>query len=198
MVTTLSRFSNPDLCRIFNAITGQTVSRFTNLETGRQRIQKALAVTNTELADAVELAGLTMPGDAAPAVVENATETEAAVEPPAPVEATSEPEPVDLYRDPYGFVRRKRSKRSETSGRATTNGGADPKAPRAGGKLEQVLGLLRRDGGATVPEIMEATGWLPHTTRAYLSKGGAAGKAVTIMSEKAERDGKKTTVYSAR
>lgn len=36
-------------------------------------------------------------------------------------------------------------------------------------KSDQVLGLLNRDGGVTLPELIEATGWLPHTTRAALT-----------------------------
>lgn len=36
-------------------------------------------------------------------------------------------------------------------------------------KTEQVLTLLRRDGGATLAELVAATGWQPHTTRAALT-----------------------------
>ena len=32
-----------------------------------------------------------------------------------------------------------------------------------------VIGLLVRGGGATLPELIDATGWLPHTTRAALT-----------------------------
>jgi DNA-binding IclR family transcriptional regulator len=38
-----------------------------------------------------------------------------------------------------------------------------------GTKTEQVLGLLRRKEGAILAEIVAATGWLPHTTRAALT-----------------------------
>jgi DNA-binding IclR family transcriptional regulator len=37
------------------------------------------------------------------------------------------------------------------------------------GKIDQVLALLHRDAGATLAERVEATGWLPHTTRAALT-----------------------------
>ena len=40
---------------------------------------------------------------------------------------------------------------------------------RAGSKQALVVELLRRDGGATLAELVEATGWLPHTTRAALT-----------------------------
>lgn len=43
-----------------------------------------------------------------------------------------------------------------------------PPAPRVT-KSALVLDLLRREDGATLPELINATGWLPHTTRAALT-----------------------------
>ncbi len=43
-----------------------------------------------------------------------------------------------------------------------------PSAPRAS-KTEMVLTLLQREHGATMPDLIAATGWLPHTTRAALT-----------------------------
>ena len=43
---------------------------------------------------------------------------------------------------------------------------ARPSAPRGGTKLAEVVELLQRDRGATIDELIDATGWLPHTTRA--------------------------------
>jgi len=48
-------------------------------------------------------------------------------------------------------------------------GPACPSAPRGGSKLAQVIELLQRDHGATINELMAATGWLAHTTRAALT-----------------------------
>ena len=42
-------------------------------------------------------------------------------------------------------------------------------AGRTGSKNEQVLAMLRRPGGATMTEMVLATGWLPHSTRAVLT-----------------------------
>jgi hypothetical protein len=42
-------------------------------------------------------------------------------------------------------------------------------APRAGTKQDLLLQLLRREQGATINDMMAATGWLPHTTRAALT-----------------------------
>ena len=40
---------------------------------------------------------------------------------------------------------------------------------RPASKIGTVLSLLRRDEGATLEEMIAATGWLPHTTRAALT-----------------------------
>ncbi|MHA6724034.1 DUF3489 domain-containing protein [Sphingomonas sp. RS2018] len=45
-------------------------------------------------------------------------------------------------------------------------------------KASTVLPLLQRDGGATLAELIEATGWLPHTTRAALTGLRKKGHAV--------------------
>ena len=42
-------------------------------------------------------------------------------------------------------------------------------SPRGGTKLALVVELLQRDRGATIDELIEVTGWLPHTTRAALT-----------------------------
>lgn len=66
----------------------------------------------------------------------------------------------------------------------------DASAPREGSKTELVIGLLKRKGGATLAEIMEKTGWLSHTTRAFVSAtlGKKLGLAVeSFRSDKGER-----------
>jgi hypothetical protein len=42
-------------------------------------------------------------------------------------------------------------------------------SPAKATKIGLVTTLLRRDQGATLAELVEATGWLPHTTRAALT-----------------------------
>ena len=66
--------------------------------------------------------------------------------------------------------------------------------PRAGTKLARVVGLLQRDCGATLEELIEATGWLPHTTRAALTGLRKRGYAVTIDRSDKERG----STYRAR
>ena len=45
-------------------------------------------------------------------------------------------------------------------------------------KSAQVLALLRREEGATLDELVAATGWLPHTTRAALTGLRKKGHAI--------------------
>ena len=53
-----------------------------------------------------------------------------------------------------------------------------PTSPRGGTKIAQVIGLLQQ--GATLAELVAATGWLPHTTRAALTGLRKRGYAVGI------------------
>lgn len=53
---------------------------------------------------------------------------------------------------------------------------------RAGTKQATVIDLLARPTGATLGDLIDATGWLPHTTRAVLS--GLRKKGFEIASEK--------------
>ncbi len=55
-------------------------------------------------------------------------------------------------------------------------------APRSGSKIAAVVALLEREEGATLDEIVEATGWLAHTTRAALT--GLRKKGHTIVKAK--------------
>ena len=64
---------------------------------------------------------------------------------------------------------------------------AGPSAPRGGSKLAQVIKLLQRDYGATIDELMAATGWLAHTTRAALTGLRKRGFVVAIDRSDNER-----------
>jgi hypothetical protein len=55
-----------------------------------------------------------------------------------------------------------------------------PSAPRSGSKLAQVIKLLQRRDGATINELIDATDWLAHTTRAALTGLRKRGYAVVI------------------
>ena len=60
-------------------------------------------------------------------------------------------------------------------------------APQAGSKRDLVVGLLGREEGASLDELVAATGWLPHTTRAALSRLRSSGQALVMN---ARQDGR--------
>jgi Protein of unknown function (DUF3489) len=68
---------------------------------------------------------------------------------------------------------------------------ATEKGVREGSKTETILSLMKRSGGATLKEIMEATSWQPHSVRGFIS--GTLGKkmGLTVISAKGE-DGART------
>lgn len=55
-------------------------------------------------------------------------------------------------------------------------------AVRAGAKQAAVIDLLGRPSGASLNDLIEATGWLPHTTRAVLS--GLRKRGFEVSSDK--------------
>ena len=74
-------------------------------------------------------------------------------------------------------------------GRATApKGGTDA---RGGSKKAEVLDLLRRKQGATLNEIMNATGWQAHSVRGFIS--GALIKKQGLKVESFRNEGKERT-----
>src|SRR4029077_8582680 len=64
---------------------------------------------------------------------------------------------------------------------ASPDEGGDPArvaAPRNGSKLALMIELLRRADGATIVDLSQAAGWLPHATRAALTGLRKRGYAV--------------------
>jgi hypothetical protein len=57
-------------------------------------------------------------------------------------------------------------------------------APRDGSKLALVIDLLRRADGASIVDLTEATGWLPHTTRAALT--GLRKRGYTVVRQRVD------------
>ncbi len=73
------------------------------------------------------------------------------------------------------------------TGRDTAKG---PVKPRTGTKQALVVGMLRRSEGATVDQIMEATGWQRHTVRGAFAGALKKKLGLTIASEKVEDRGR--------
>lgn len=69
---------------------------------------------------------------------------------------------------------------------------AAPAPGRAGTKQAQIIALLQRPEGASIAEIVAATGWQAHTARGMISGALKKRLGLAITSEKAEGRG---TVY---
>ena len=67
-----------------------------------------------------------------------------------------------------------KAKPAKKAGRAKKAAGK-PKADRANKKAE-VIAMMMRAKGATLPEIMKATGWQPHTVRGFVSILGSKAR----------------------
>lgn len=87
---------------------------------------------------------------------------------------------------PQGFERPMAPDATANTTPAPPDGQPKPsmKKERPPSKIATVIALLEREQGATLAEMVEATGWLPHTTRAALT--GLKKKAHTIA--RAKRD----------
>jgi hypothetical protein len=88
---------------------------------------------------------------------------------------------------------RRMARNPNESSQVTTEHSSDSPqatAPKPKSKQDLVLDLLRRDGGALLTDLVEATGWLPHTARAALT--GLKTKGHVIIGTKVD----KTTRYS--
>jgi hypothetical protein len=67
-----------------------------------------------------------------------------------------------------------KAKPAKKAGRAK-KAAAKPKAERAN-KKAAVIAMMKRAKGETLPEIMKATGWQPHTVRGFVSHPREQGR----------------------
>ena len=65
-----------------------------------------------------------------------------------------------------------------------------PPTPRAGTKQAQIIALIQRPEGASIAEIVEATGWLAHSARGLIS--GALKKKLGLPITSEKEDGRGT------
>ena len=68
--------------------------------------------------------------------------------------------------------------------------------PRSGSKQALLVALLAKDKGATLAALVEATGWLPHTTRAAVT--GLRKRGFAIERTRHERLGSLYRIVGAR
>ena len=148
------------LVEIWNSLPGASpVTKFKDRVTGVSRIWKA-----------IQTLGVT-PEENPEIVVEPELEMEPTATPFAPQVPDVAPE---ANAAKTNAARAKNAPRAETG------------VPREGSKISQVIAMLKREGGTTLDEIVTATSWQKHTTRAMLSAGGSLTKkhGLAIASEK--------------
>jgi Protein of unknown function (DUF3489) len=75
---------------------------------------------------------------------------------------------VEEWPAPAETTKRKTSQ-GKSQAQVEITGSASAKGPREGTKKALVLSLLSRPEGATIDDLLSATKWLPHTTRAALT-----------------------------
>jgi len=66
----------------------------------------------------------------------------------------------------------------------TARGTGSPRKTRDGSKQAQLIDMLRRKQGATIAQIVEATGWQPHTVRGAFAGALKKKLGLTVTSEK--------------
>ena len=120
--------------------------------------------------------------------------------PPPPAEAAAATPRARRKKAAVGAHRPKAAPEKPRPGKKATGGKPARKAKpapvaREGTKKETVLGLLWRAQGATLAEMMKATGWQPHSVRGFLS--GTIKKRMGLKLKRSKRpDGDR--VYSIR
>ena len=72
----------------------------------------------------------------------------------------------------------------------TREGPAPTRTPRSGTKQALLIGLLERPEGATIEEVIAATGWQAHTVRGAISGALKKRLGIAITSEKVEERGR--------
>jgi hypothetical protein len=64
------------------------------------------------------------------------------------------------------------------------------RTPRAGTKQAKLIEMLRAEGGATIAEIVDATGWQPHTVRGAIAGSLKKKLGLDVTSEKVDGRGR--------
>jgi len=91
--------------------------------------------------------------------------------PAAEAQPETETKPKKLAK---GGKPRKKAKTTKKAKPTKKAAAGKPAAERSNKKAE-VIAMMKRAKGATLAEIMEATGWQPHTTRRFVSILGSKG-----------------------
>jgi hypothetical protein len=85
-----------------------------------------------------------------------------------------------------GAVKPPAPESNDSSAAPSTDASANPKTPRAreNSKQAQMIEMLKRPDGATLNQLVEATGWQSHTVRGAMAGSLKKKQGLTITSEK--------------
>jgi hypothetical protein len=94
------------------------------------------------------------------------------------IQSLGEPVAPQAGRKPVAPVKAK-PPRKTTQSRPKSKTASKSLGARQGSKTGKILDLLKRPGGASLKEIMKATGWQAHSVRGFLS--GTLGKKMSLI-----------------
>jgi hypothetical protein len=184
-MTTLADLTLKQLTAIYSAVSGKpTGPKFFNARaTGMRRLEALLAERTLTLADALRAAGIEREAEPAPASVTAPLGAEQ--EPPAPLlDAATILTGNQVLNDSRDWLIHYLTGRAgldaETARQAAIRAVAAlkpsepaqptaPRQPRAGSKQDIVIALLRRPEGATLGQMVEATGWRGPSCRGFVA-----------------------------
>ncbi len=86
------------------------------------------------------------------------------------------------------IARKAKVQRPAGKAKASRTASQSQGAIRSGSKLDQIVTLLRRPAGATIAQMMTATGWQAHSVRGAISGALKKKLSLTVESEKTDGD----------
>lgn len=92
------------------------------------------------------------------------------------------------------FAKKARPAKRAATSATTPKPAGEPKAPREGSKMAQVIAMISKKGGATLEAIQKETGWAKHTIRGFMS---TLTRRTGVEFTSTRRESDKVRVYEA-
>jgi hypothetical protein len=172
------------LIEIWNNLPGATpVRKFKDRDAAVSRIWKAVqSVGQPAQATADEPAPVIEPGSG----FDHPAEVSAAfsLEESAPATADATPATPPAAHDPDVAPKKAPSRNKATRANKPPAVAKKKTGARTGSKTETILALMKRKGGTTLNEIMQAAGWQAHSVRGFISGTLGRKMGLTVISTK--------------